>query len=50
MDPYTPDLTPTTYKPMTGALGDIENPMNLLYYCSDCNYYSAQKPVEVPLA
>jgi len=51
MQPYTPDLTPSTYGPIESgeATGDTESPVNILYYCSDCKYYSALRPVEVIL-
>jgi len=49
MQPYTPDLTPSTYGPFEGenAKGDTDKPMDILYYCPSCRYYSALKPVEV---
>lgn len=51
MEPYTPDLTPTTYGPIESdaALGDTEHPMDISYKCPVCGYLSAQKPVEVRL-
>lgn len=51
MQPYTPDLTPSTYGPIESeeATGDTESPMNILYFCASCRYYSAQVPVEVKL-
>jgi len=51
MQPYTPDLTPTTYGPIISdtEASDLNNPMEILYYCSDCQYYSAQHPIEVAL-
>jgi len=51
MTPYTPDLTPSTYGPIESeeATGDTESPINILYYCPDCKYYSALPPVEVIL-
>lgn len=52
MQPYIPDLTPQTYKSREGteAWGDTEHPMYIVRYCPICNYYSAQKPVEVKLS
>jgi hypothetical protein len=51
MQPYTPDLTPSTYGPFESenAKGDTDKPMDILYYCPSCRYYSALKPVEVHL-
>jgi len=51
MDPYTPDLTPSTYGPIKGenAMGDTEAPIKILYRCPKCGYFSAQLPVEVRL-
>jgi len=51
MTPYTPDLTPSTYGPIESeeATGDAESPISVLYYCPDCRYYSASRPVEVIL-
>jgi len=52
MAPYTPDLSPSTYGPIEGdaARGDTEKPVDILYRCPSCGYYSAQKPVEVTLS
>ena len=43
MTPYTPDLTPTSYKSEKG--------IDVLYVCNNHSppYYSKQKPVEVRL-
>lgn len=51
MEPYTPDLSPSTYGPIESdtAVGDTESPVKILYYCSTCRYYSARMPVEVSL-
>jgi len=51
MQPYTPDLTPSTYGPIESeeAQGDTGKPLDVFYYCLNCRYYSAQKPVEVRL-
>jgi len=53
MEHYTPDLTPSTYRPAkvhTGTVrGDLEHPMQILFRCPMCNYQSSQKPVEVKL-
>ena len=51
MQPYTPDLTTSTYGSIESetAQGDTDKPMNVLYYCPSCRYYSALKPVEVNL-
>jgi len=52
MQPYTPYLSPSTYGPIDSetAIGDIEKPVDILYYCPDCRYYSALRPVEVHLS
>ena len=51
MDPYAPDLTPSTYGPIEGetVIGDTEAPIKILYRCLKCGYYSAQLSVEVKL-
>jgi len=51
MDPYTPDLTPSTYGPIQGedVTGDTEAPIKILYRCPKCGYFSAALPVEVRL-
>jgi len=51
MQPYTPDLTPSTYGPIVSeaAIGDTKKPVETVYFCVDCRYYSALKPVEVEL-
>lgn len=52
MEPYTPDLTPSTYGPIKTegeAWGDLEHPMHIVRVCPVCKYHSAQLPVEVPL-
>jgi hypothetical protein len=52
MDPYTPDLTPTTYGPIGGegeAWGDLEHPIHIVRVCPVCKFHSAQLPVEVAL-
>lgn len=51
MNPYTPDLTPSTYGPIKGedVTGDTEAPIKIVYCCPKCGYYSAQLPVEVAL-
>jgi NAD-dependent dihydropyrimidine dehydrogenase PreA subunit len=46
MEPYTPDLTPSTYRPEEGG----EHPMEILFRCPVCGYLSAQQPVEVRLS
>jgi len=47
----SPDLTPSTYGPIESeeATGDTESPINVLYYCPDCEYHSSLRPVEVIL-
>jgi len=52
MEPYTPDLTPSTYGPIESdtALGDTVHPIDILYRCPVCGYYSANLPVEVVLS
>jgi len=51
MEPYTPDLTPSTYGPInsTRASGDLTHPLKIVMWCPTCQYYSAQLPVEVRL-
>ena len=51
MDPYTPDLTPSTYGPIESETltGDTDAPLRILYKCPKCGHYSAQLPVEVAL-
>jgi hypothetical protein len=51
MEPYTPDLTLQTYRPIdsTKAYGDLQHPMKIVMWCPICNYYSAQLPIEVSL-
>ena len=51
MEPYMPDLNPSTYDSIESdiAQGDTANPLNILFYCPTCRYYSALKPVEVRL-
>jgi len=52
MQPYVPDLTPSTYGPIETvgkAYGDLKHPMKILYVCPVCQYHSAQQPVEVAL-
>lgn len=51
MDPYTPDLTPSTYGSIEGedVTGDTEAPIKILYCCPKCGHYSAQLPVGVAL-
>jgi len=51
MNPYTPDMTPSTYGPIISesAMGDTEHPMNVLFRCPVCGYYSATLPQEVKL-
>ena len=49
MEPYSPDLDPTTY-------GREENPygqsarMDTIMRCPECGYLSSRKPVEVELS
>lgn len=52
MEPYTPDLTPSTYGPIESeaAIGDTEKPTDILYHCPDCRYYSSLRPMEVHLS
>jgi len=52
MDPYTPDLTPSTYGSIEGetVTGDTEAPIKILYRCSRCGWLSADLPVEVRLS
>ncbi|MFB0523976.1 MAG: hypothetical protein ACETVZ_00420 [Phycisphaerae bacterium] len=54
MEPYTPDLTPSTYGPIEvvsgTAWGDLEHPMQIVRRCPICNYHSAAKPQEVRLS
>lgn len=51
MNPYVPDLTPSTYGPIEGdaVTGDTKAPIKILYRCPVCGYYSAQLPEEVKL-
>ena len=54
MEDYTPDLTPSTYGPITvesgDMWGDLKHPMRILKRCPVCGYLSAQLPVEVYLS
>jgi predicted amidophosphoribosyltransferase len=52
MQPYTPDLAPSIYGSIESdkVQGDTDKPMDILYYCLSCRYYSALKPVEVFLS
>jgi len=52
MEPYIPELTPSTYGAIESdkAIGDTESPLKTLFRCPKCGYYSAQKPVEVTLS
>jgi hypothetical protein len=50
MEPYSPDLTPQTYGPITGKVsGDLKNPLKIVMWCPICKHYSAQLSVEVRL-
>lgn len=52
MEVYTPDMTPSTYRPIgeaSGAWGDLKNPMEILRVCPVCGYHSAKLPAEVEL-
>lgn len=51
MQDYAPDLSPSTYGSINdpNASGDLTHPIRIVKYCSTCNYYSAQLPVEVSL-
>jgi hypothetical protein len=53
MLPYSPDLTPNSYGPITEkgkAWGDLDHQMNILYYCPTCGYHSSLKPIEVKVS
>ena len=53
MNPYTPDLTPQTYKEIDSdaedTWGDLKHPIDIVRVCPICGYHSKQLPVEVTL-